>query len=470
MNTIPSFPVKISTSLYKYLQPTSRRTNTLSATVRATQPPTTTLCHLDCATTVAIHITSCMNILQLGQIQARLIRTRFQDFYTAPFYWNSIIRSYTRLDSPKKAIQVFIEMMRDGVAGDEYTMPIMLKAVSHLSNYILAKQLHGHVLKLGLSANMYCESGLISLYAKACEFKNARKVFGENSERMLGSWNAMISGMAQGGRAKEAVEIFMELKKAGFRPDDVTMVSATSACGNLGDLSLGLQLHKCVVQVRVAEKCDMLMMNSLIDMYGKCGRMDLAHRVFSGMGKRNVSSWTSMIVGYALHGHAKEALESFRCMRREAGVRPNHVTFVGILSACVHGGNVEEGKHYFRMMKSEYKIMPMLQHYGCMVDLLGRVGLLEEAREMIEEMPMKANVVVWGCLMGACEKHRNVKMGEWAAKHLQELEPWSDGVYVVLSNIYASSGHWDDVERMRDILKERKLCKVPAYSLPTSLD
>ncbi|KAG9135962.1 hypothetical protein Leryth_023731 [Lithospermum erythrorhizon] len=238
------------------------------------------------------------------------------------------------------------------------------------------------------------------------------------------------------------------------------MVSATSACGSLGDLILAIQLHRCVFAARRWGSLDILMMNSMIDMYGKCGRMDLANKVFWEMEERNVSSWTSMIVGYAMHGHVKEALDCFGCMRG-VGARPNHVTFVGVLSACVHGGLVQEGKHFFSMMKNEYGIMPMLQHYGCMADLLGRAGLFEEAREMVDKMPMKANVIVWGSLMGACEKHGNVEMGELVAKHLIELEPWNDGVFVVLSNIYASNEMWDEVERIRGIMKERKLAKIP---------
>ncbi|KAK4360957.1 hypothetical protein RND71_019909 [Anisodus tanguticus] len=236
-------------------------------------------------------------------------------------------------------------------------------------------KLHGVAIKNGLETNMYSESGFISLYSKVGDFGNTRKVFDENTERKLGSWNAIIAGLSQGGRAKEAIEMFLELRESGLQPDDVTMVSVTSAYGSLGDLDLASQLHKCVFQAKEMEKSDLLMMNSLIDMFGKCGKMDLAYRVFSRMKERNVSSWTSMIVGYAMHGHVGDALECFRCMR-EVGVRPNHVTFIGVLSACVHGGMVQEGKYYFNMMKNEYGIAPMLQHYGCLVDLLGRAGLL----------------------------------------------------------------------------------------------
>lgn len=358
-------------------------------------------------------------------------------------------------------------MSRAGVLPDSYTLPIILKAACQFFSVEIGRQLHSVAVRLGLASNEFCESGFICLYSKAGAFETARKLFDENIERKLGSWNAIIAGLSQGGRAKEAIGTFIELKRCGFEPDDITMVSVTSACGSLGDLGLALQLHKCVFQAKNSEKSDVLMLNSLIDMYGKCGRMDLAYKVFSRMSQANVSSWTSMIVGYAMNGLANEALECFRCMR-EAGVRPNHVTFVGILSACVHGGKVQEGKHFFDMMKKVYHIMPQLPHYGCMVDLLGRAGLLDEAREMVEGMPLKANVVIWGCLMGACEKFGDVKIGEWVAKHLHELEPWNDGAFVVLSNIYASRGLWEEVERVRGIMKNRKVTKVPGYSLATN--
>lgn len=377
------------------------------------------------------------------------------------------MRSYTRLELPSKALILFIAMSRAGVILDCYTLPIVLKALTRVFDLKLGLQIHSVAIKHGIVANEFCESGFINLYSKSGEFENARKLFEENPNRKLGSWNAVIGGLSQGGRAKEAITMFIELKKSGLNPNEVTMVTVTSACGSLGDLNLALQLHKCVYQARSFGKPDILMLNSLIDVYGKCGRMDLAYRVFSRMEQQNVSSWTSMIVGYAMHGHVIEALDYFLCMRNK-GVRPNSVTFIGVLSACVHGGMVQDGKHYFSMMQNEYGIMPQLQHYGCMVDLLGRAGLLEEAREMVEGMPMEANVVIWGCLMGACEKYGNVKMGEWVSKHFLELEPWNDGVYVVLSNIYASNGLWEEVGRVRGIMKERRLAKVPAYSLASN--
>ena len=475
-------PNKSHTPKIKYLTILSLLNHTLSTAssstcttpfetkVNAHQSPTNQ--EEDPANTLPTQLSNCNNLLELNQIYAHIIRTQLlQLYHPVPFHWNNIIRSYTRLEAPNKALCVYISMSRAGVLPDSYTLPILLKAVSQAFATGLGRQLHSLAIRIGLEYNEYCESGFISLYCKAGEFINARKVFDKNVDRKLGSWNAIIGGLSQGGHAKEAINMFLELRKCGFLLDDVTIVSVTSACGSLGDLNLALQLHKFAFQAKTIEKSqsqsDILTLNSLIDMYGKCGRMDLAYKVFSRMDRRNVSSWTSMIVGYAMHGHVNEALECFQCMR-EAGVRPNYVTFIGVLSTCVHGGTVQGGKYYFNMMKNVYGIMPQLQHYGCMVDLLGRAGLFEEARDMIEGMPMKANSVVWGSLMGACEKFGNVKMGEWAAKHLQELEPWNDGVYVVLSNFYASRGLWKEAERVREVMKRRKLAKIPGYSLATS--
>ncbi|CAN0914154.1 Pentatricopeptide repeat-containing protein At1g77170, mitochondrial, partial [Linum grandiflorum] len=420
------------------------------------------------ATAIASQLSSCTDLQRLNKIYGHILRTNFLLINPASFQWNNVIRSYTRLNRPNQALQVYASMSRAGVLPDCYTIPIVLKSASQIFSVWVGVQIHSVAVKIGLESNEYCESGFISLYSKCGESDLALKVFEESPERKLGSWNAAIAGLCQSGRGKETIEMFIKMMKCGFRPDDVTMVSVTSACGSLGDLQLALQLHKCVLQATTSERSDTLMLNSLIDMYGKCGRMDLAGMVFSSMEEKNVSSWTSMIVGYATHGHVEEALECFDAMRQQqGGLRPNHVTFVGVLTACVHGGKVEEGKSYFEMMSNEYSLMPQLQHYGCLVDLLGRVGLLKEAREVVEGMPMEPNVVVFGCLMGACEKYANVEMAEWVAGHLQRLEPWNDGVFVVLSNVYANRGMWREVENLRVVMKQRKLEKVPAYSLAT---
>ncbi|CAN1354864.1 Pentatricopeptide repeat-containing protein At1g77170, mitochondrial [Linum perenne] len=412
------------------------------------------------AAVVAAQLSSCTDLHQLNQIHGHIIRTSFLHFNPASFHWNNVIRSYTRLNRPNQALQIYSSMSRAGVLPDCYTIPIVLKSASQALAFWVGLQIHSIAVKIGLESNEYCESGFISLYSKCGEPDLALKVFDESPERKLGSWNAVIAGLCQSGRGKETIEMFIKMMKLGLQPDDVTMVSVTSACGSLGDLQLGFQLHKCVLQATTSEKSDTLMLNSLIDMYGKCGRMDLAAMVFESMGsKTNVSSYTSMIVGYATHGQSSEALQCFESMRKHPVIRPNHVTFIGVLTACVHGGKVEEGRSYFKMMTKDYSLMPRLQHYGCLVDLLGRKGLLKEAREVVESMPMEPNVVIFGCLMGACEKHGDVRMAEWVAENLQRLEPWNDGVFVVMSNVYANNGMWREVEKLRVVMKQRKMDK-----------
>ncbi|CAN8240275.1 unnamed protein product [Cochlearia groenlandica] len=415
---------------------------------------------------LATLLSNCNSLARVRLVHGDIFRSRILEQHQTPFLWNHIMRSYIRHGSPLDAVQVYLNMVRSNVSPDKYTFPIIIKSAVQIHDLPLGTQIHSVAVKLGLVGDEFCESGFITLYCKAGKFRKARKVFDENPQRKLGSWNAIICGLNQAARANEAVEMFVDMKRRGFEPDDFTMVSATSACGSLGDLCLAFQLHKCVLDAKTKEKSDIMMMNSLIDMYGKCGRMDLASQVFDEMPQTNVVSWTSMIMGYAAHGETSEALECFRKMR-DSGVRPNNVTFVGVLTACVHGGLVEEGKDYFAMMKSEFELEPSLSHYGCIVDLLSRDGRLEEAKKVVEEMPMKPNVMVWGCLMGGCEKFGDVEMAEWVARHMVELEPWNDGVYVVLANVYAVREMWEDVERVRKMMKEKKLDKVSAYSYAT---
>ncbi|CAA7013452.1 unnamed protein product [Microthlaspi erraticum] len=412
-------------------------------------------------------LSNCNSLARVRRIHGDIFRSRILDQNRIAFLWNNIMRSYVRHDSPLDAIQVYLGMVRSNVSPDRYSFPIVIKAAVQSHDLPMGKQFHSVAVKLGFVGDEFCESGFITLYCKSGKLGDARKLFDENPERKLGSWNAFIAGLNQAARGNEAVRMFVEMKRNGFEPDDFTMVSVTSACGSLGNLSLAFQLHKCVLEAKSEEKSDIMMMNSLIDMYGKCGRMDLASQVFDEMLERNVVSWTSMIMGYAAHGETEEALGCFRRMR-ESGVRPNNVTFVGVLSACVHGGLVEEGRVYFDMMKSEFGLEPGLLHYGCVVDLLSRDGRLEEAKEVVEGMPMKANVVVLGCLMGGCEKFGDVEMAEWVARRMVELEPWNDGVYVVLANVYAFRGMWSEVERVRKMMKTTNVAKIPAYSFATS--
>ena len=353
---------------------------------------------------------------------------------------------------------------------DHYTLPIVLKAACRLFAVGIGRQLHCSSFKHGLQFNEFCESGLISVYAKVGEFYCARKVFDDNPKRKIGSWNAIISGFSQSGHASEVMGLFLELRKNGILPDDVTMLSVASACGSLGDLDLAQQIHKCVLQARFRRddaSMSLLLQNSLVDMYGKCGRPDLAGVVFSRMVNRDVSSWTSMIMALALHGRAHDAVDVFHQMLSSNcdAARPNHVTFVAVLTACAHGGMVDQGMNFFRRMAADFGVEPVAPHYGCVVDMLGRVGRVIDARDLIDGMPAAKNSVILGTLLGACEKHGHVEVAEWVVAKLTEVEPENDGAYVVLSNIYAANGLWDEVARLRRAMRMKSLAKVPAYSV-----
>ncbi|XP_039122539.1 LOW QUALITY PROTEIN: pentatricopeptide repeat-containing protein At1g77170, mitochondrial-like [Dioscorea cayenensis subsp. rotundata] len=418
----------------------------------------------DGAGAAANQLESCADPSLLIRLHSQMLRNHF---LRSPFHWNALIRAYLRLASPRAALLLFIQMSRSGASPDSYTLPIIFKAISHSFMLVTGRQLHSLSIKHGLELNEYCNSGLINIYAKAGEFDHALKVFDESSERKLGSWNAIINGLAQGGHSKEAIRFFVQLRRSGLVPDDVTMVSVASACGSYGDLSLAQQVHKCMLQAQSLERLSIMRLNSLVDMYSKCGRTDLALKVFDKMPGRDVSSWTSMIMGLATQGEAKHALDHFDRMVQE-GVRPNQVTFVAVLTACAHAGLADEAVGYFDAMRGRYGIEPMVAHYGCMVDVLGRVGRVEEAKKMVEGMPMRGNAVIWGTMLGACERYGKVEIGEWVAGKLLELEPWNDGVYVVLSNIYAACGMWAEVERVRRLMWERRVVKTPGFSAATN--
>lgn len=413
----------------------------------------------------AARLESCADARIPPRIHAGLLR---RGLLLLSFHWNALTRAYLRIGSPRSALRAATCMLAHGAAPDRYTFPLALKAAAHAEppGSRLRLQLHAAAIKRGLAIHPFTESALISGYAKAADLGAARRVFEENPHRELGSWNAIINGISQAGEYKEALALFHELRRGGMVPDDLTMVSIVSACCALGDVGLAEQLHKCILQCQRSGRLDVTLSNALVDMYAKCGRTDLARRVFDRMPLRDVSSWTTMITALATHGEEQGALDMFDYMQREE-VPPNRVTMLAVLSACAHGGLVDRGLGLLKEMEDgEIKVVPTVEHYGCMVDMLGRVGRVDDARALVEQrMPMEANVVIWGTILGACEKHGNVNVGEWAAGRLVDAQPWNDGVYVVLSNIYAAAGMWGEVERVRKIMSERKVMKSPGCSL-----
>ncbi|CAN6233282.1 unnamed protein product [Urochloa humidicola] len=275
------------------------------------------------------------------------------------------------------------------------------------------------------------------------------------------SWTALIDGCVKNGRHDEAIDCFRAMLLDGVKPDYVTLIAVVSACAEVGALGLGMWVHRLVVRqglernVRVA--------NSLIDMYARCGKVELASQVFHSMRKRTVVSWNSMIVGFAANGQCTDAIELFEEMRRQ-GFRPDAVTLTGVLTACSHAGLTDQGLRYYDLMTTEHGVASRMEHYGCVVDLLGRAGRLDEAMRVVETMPMRPNEVVLGALLAGCRMHGDLDMAEQLMQHLLELDPGGDANYVLLSNIYAAVGKWDGAGKVRSLMKARGLKKRPGYS------
>ncbi|MBA0704873.1 hypothetical protein Golax_017100 [Gossypium laxum] len=442
------------------------------------------------------------------------------------FMWNTIIRGSAQSQNPLKAILRYTQMAKRGIQPDGFTFPFVLKACTKLCWSKMGFGIQGKALKMGFMENSFLRNTLIYFhancgdlsvaselfddsakkdvvpwsaltsgyakrgeldvarryfddmpvkdlvswnvmitgYAKRGEMESARKLFNEVLKKDVVTWNAMIAGYVLSGECKKALEMFEEMKTVGERPDEVTMLSLLNACADLGDLQVGMKIHWSLSEMVSSSGFNVLLGNALIDMYAKCGSIGRALKVFQDMREKDVSTWNSVIGGLAIHGHAEESINLFTEMRRSK-VRPNEITFVGVLVACSHAGRVNEGRQYFKLMRDGYNIEPNIRHYGCMVDMLGRAGLLDEAFKFIDSMVIEPNAIIWRTLLGACRIHGNVELGRRANARLLKIRRDESGDYVLLSNIYASKGEWDRVEKVRKIMDDTGVRKDPGYSL-----
>jgi pentatricopeptide repeat protein len=264
----------------------------------------------------------------------------------------------------------------------------------------------------------------------------------------------MISACAQHGLGKEAISLFWQMEQEGVKPDKVTFNTVLNACASLAALDKGRQVHACIIEAGFER--DVFVGNALVDMYSKAGSLEDARQAFDNISLRDVVSWSTMILAYAQHGHGQEALQLFEQMQEE-GVKPDLITFMGVLSACSNVGLVDEGQRYFQSMSRDHALTPTVEHYGCMVDILGRAGCIKEVQQVILEMPVQPDSALWGSLLAACKLQGNVEVGEWAAENRLKLEPQNAGTYILLSNIYAAARKWDDVAMVRKVMEVRGL-------------
>lgn len=305
-------------------------------------------------------------------------------------------------------------------------------------------------------------NAMVAGYAKVGDVDNARDLFERMPQRNVISWTAVIAGYAQMKRPKEAIEIFRRMQLENVEPDEIALLSVLSACARLGSLEMGDWLHNNIQKHGFSGIISLN--NALIDMYAKSGNIKKALDVFENAKDKNVITWTTVISGLALHGLGIEALEMFSCME-SALVKPNDITFIAILSACSHAGLVETGSWYFNTMASSYGIEPKVGHYGCMIDLLGRAGHLQEALELLKRMPFEANAAIWGSLLASSKIHGDAKLGDLALQFLMELEPDNSGNYTLLSNTYAAQDRWSESGMVRKVMRDTGVKKMSGGSL-----
>lgn len=379
------------------------------------------------------------------------------------FVCNTMIKGHVKALNWDHALLVYCEMLESGVGPDNFTYPVLLKACAWLLAIEEGMQIHGHVFKLGLENDVFVQNSLISMYGKCGKVQLSCGVFEQLVDhKSVASWSAIIAAHASLGLWSECLMLFGDMRRQGLRAEESTLVSVLSACTHLGALDLGRCCHGFLL--RNISALNVIVETSLIDMYVKCGCLEKGLSLFQKMTKKNKLSYTVVICGLAIHGHGREALELFSEMFQE-GLGPDDVAHVGVLSACNHAGLVEEGLQCFNRMKYEHEIQPTVQHYGCLVDLMGRAGRLEEALQLINGMPIRPNDIIWRSLLSACRVHKNLEIGEIAASELFQLHSHNASDYLVLSNMYAQAQMWDNVARIRTEMASKGLTQTPGSSL-----
>ncbi|CAK9138140.1 unnamed protein product [Ilex paraguariensis] len=414
--------------------------------------------------------------------------------------WNQIIRGHALSEKADKSIELYNEMVAAHVEPDGYTYSFVINACVRAGLLREGEQVHGRVLSNGCYSNVFVRTNLLNLYAmlggkegvgsahrvfgemaernvvtwnsllsvtfRCGDVDGARRIFDEMPERNVVSWTTMIAGCAQNGRCKQALSLFREMQRARVELDQVTLVAALSACAELGDLKVGRWIHS-YTDIN-GQPLLVSLNNALIHMYANCGEIEEAYEIFRRMPRRSTVSWTSMITAFAKQGRGEDALRMFRWMQRSGDndVRPDEITFIGVLCACSHSGFVDEGRFFFKNMRQTWGIDPMIEHYGCMVDLLSRAGFLDEAYGLVETMPVKPNDAVWGALLSGCRIHKNVELASHVAQKLaMEVDPdRAAGYFLLLSNVYATANMWQDVANVRKNMVQMGVRKPPGRS------
>ncbi|KAK6918423.1 DYW domain [Dillenia turbinata] len=375
--------------------------------------------------------------------------------------WNSMIVGCVRQGFEEEALSLFRKMHARNMKMDDFTYPSILNSFVFLMDRKIAMSVHSLIIKNGFESFKLVANALIDMYAKQGNLDGAFEVFNKMPDKDVISWTSLLTGYAHNGFHVEAIKLFCDMRSAGITPDQFVIASVFSACAELTLLEFGQQVHANFVKSGL--ESSLSVDNSLVALYAKGGCIDDAKRIFDSMQDRDVITWTTLIVGYAQNGRGDDSIRFYESMI-SSGCKPDLVTFIGLLFACSHAGLVDDGLRYFKSMDNIYAIKPGPEHYACMIDLLGRSGKLDEAKELLNEMVVEPDQTVWKALLGACRVHKNVELAERAAYNLFELEPLNAMPYVMLSNIYSASGRWEDAARTRRLMKSRGVNKEPGRS------
>ncbi|PKA53552.1 Pentatricopeptide repeat-containing protein [Apostasia shenzhenica] len=441
--------------------------------------------------------------------------------------FNALIRALSDSSLPAAALSHLSLMLHSGLRAGRLALPFALRSAAALHSFAAATSIHSSASKSGLELDTFVRASLADSYVKlgsldlalkvfdetpqwhlssnmllwnvaitaSCRSRlmdSAMRLFDEMPEKNVASWNSMIDGFMKADDLNSAIELFDRMPErnvvtwttmmGGFRrngdnekalslfdrmleegvsPNNFTLTVSLASCATIGALSFGVRIHKYVKRRGFCE--DGAIGTALIDMYSKCGKVELASQLFDRMQERDIQTWTSMIMGWAVHGRWREALQYFEDMKCSC-IKPDKGAFLAILVACSHGGKVDLGLDFFDTMQTRYQIEPDIKHYTCIVDMFGRAGQVSEALEFLNSMPIDPDYVLWGALLSACQANKNVEVAEFAAEKLLKLQPLHSGSQVFMSNMYAGVRMWDDVEKVRADLKRNSLNKAPGWS------
>ncbi|KDP41925.1 hypothetical protein JCGZ_26943 [Jatropha curcas] len=410
--------------------------------------------------------------------------------------WTSMASCYVNCGMPRQGIFAFRDMGLNGIRPNSLTVSSILPACADMQELKLGREVHGFVLRNAMEGNVFVSSALVKMYASCLSLKQARIVFGKMPQRdvvswnvMLtayflnkeceeglalfyqmrkegiklnhASWNAVICGCTQNGQNKQALDIFAKMQDSGFKPNQITVVSILPACTSLESLRAGKEIHGYVFRHWLIE--DKTIATALVLLYAKSGDLLHSKEVFDMMPQKDIFAWNTVIIANSMHGNGEESLMFFRKML-SVGIKPNSVTFIGVLSGCSHSQLVDEGFSIFNSMSSEYSIEPDGDHYSCMVDILSRAGRLQQAYEFIQKIPIEPTAGAWGALLGACRVYKNAELGMIAATRLFEIEPENSGNYVLLSNILVTAKMWAEASEIRKMMRDKGIAKTPGRS------